>query len=197
MILLIARIISIIASPIVVTAPVSYALVFKTSNSAFYSLIWTIVSMLFAATVGLFVFYGVTHGIFSDYDISVRSERKPIFLFSAIISVLYLVIIFLLHGPTILMATLGALVLGVLIESFVNRKIKASIHLAVFSAFAAVLSILYGGIFWLLILLIPIVAWSRIKLKRHTFPETIIGALLGLSIVIILYYVVNYLIIIK
>ena len=52
-------------------------------------------------------------------------------------------------------------------RSIVNRKIKASVHLAVFSAFAAVLGILYGGIFWGLVLLIPVVAWSRIKLKRH------------------------------
>lgn len=195
--ILFARIISIIASPLVVAVPVSYALVFKTSNNVFYAIVWTVVSLLFAATVGLFVLFGVKKGMFSDFDISIKEERKPIFIFSAIASVLYLFIILLLHGPKILMVTLGALLFGVLIDSFVNRKIKASIHLAVYSAFAAVLSVLYGGIFWVFVLLIPLVAWSRIKLKRHTLTETIVGTILGLIIVIVLYYVVNYLIVTK
>ncbi len=195
--ILLARIISMIASPLIITAPVSYALVFKTSNNAFYAIVWTAASLLFAATIGLFVLYGVKRGMFSDFDISIKEQRKPIFIFAAIVSILYFFIIFFLHGPKILMATLGALLLGVLIDSFVNRKIKASIHLAVYSAFAAVLGILYGGIFWFFVILIPLVAWSRIKLKRHSLTETIVGTILGLVIVIVLYYIVNYLIIIK
>lgn len=195
--ILFARLISIIASPLVITAPVSYALVFKTSNDAYYALVWTIASLLFAGTVGMFVLYGVKRGMFSNFDVSIKEQRKPIFIFAAVVSVLYMILIFLLNGPPILMATLGALLLGVLVDSFVNKKIKASVHLTAFSSFAAVLGILYGGIFWLLLLLIPLVAWSRIKLKRHTLSETIVGTIIGFFIVIVLYYVVNYLVIIK
>ncbi len=189
---LLARLISIIASPLLITAPVSFALVFRTSQDPYYALVWTVVTMLFASFVGLFVLYGVRQGFFSDFDISIKEERRPVFIFAGFVAILYFVAIYLLRGPTILMATIGAFMLGVLINSYVNKKIKASIHLAVFSSLTTVLGILYGGLFWGLVFLIPLVAWSRIKLKRHTFPETLVGTILGTLIVIILYYVVNY-----
>lgn len=195
--IIIARLISIIASPLLITAPVSYALVFRTSNDPYYSLAWTVVTMLFASLVGLFVVYGVRKGFFSDFDISIKEERRPVFIFAGIVAVLYFMAIYLLQGPSILMATIGAFMLGVLINSYVNRKIKASIHLAVFSSLATVLGILYGGLFWGLVFLIPLVAWSRIRLKKHTFPETLVGTMLGTLIVIILYYVVRYFIPVK
>jgi hypothetical protein len=187
-----ARIISLLSNPIIVSVPMSYSLVFKTSGDAFYALQWTIISLLFAGVVGLFVYYGVNTGLFSDFDISKKEERAPIFAFTAVISFVYFVLIFLLSGPKVLLISLGALLIGVLLEAFINRRIKASIHLAVFSSFSFIVGILYGGIFWIILLLSPFVAWSRIRLKRHKLSETVIGAILGIALVIIIYMVVNY-----
>ena len=133
--------------------------------------------------------------MFSDMDVSVRQQRRPVFIFTAIVALLYLAVILFLQGPKILLATLGALLLGVFIDSIVNRKIKASVHLAVFSAFSLILAILFGGIFWVLPFLAPVVAWSRIKLKKHQLVETIIGAIIGGFLVVFLYYLVKYFII--
>jgi len=192
---LFARLISIVASPLVITAPIAFALVYKGTSDTYYALTWTVVSMLFAVTVALFVLYGVRRGFFSDFDISIREQRKPVFVFAGLVAIFYFLAIFFLKGPIILMATLGAFMLGILFNSFINTRIKSSIHLAVFSSFVTVLGFLYGGLFWVLALFIPLVAWSRITLKRHTLQETIAGTLLGLILVIVLYYLVNYFII--
>ena len=54
------------------------------------------------------------------------------------------------------------------------------------------MGILYGGIFWALLLIAPLVAWSRVKLKKHEPLETIVGGLVGIIIVLMLYVVVKY-----
>lgn len=189
---LFARIISLASNPLIISVPMSYSLVFKTSEDFYYAAFWTLISLIFAAIVGVFVFYGVRIGLFSDFDISKKEERAPIFAFTGIISFVYFILIYILSGPRILLVALGALLLGVMLESFINRKIKASIHLAAFSSFSFVVGILYGGIFWIALLLTPLIAWSRIKLKKHVLQETIIGAILGVFLVIVLYFVIKY-----
>ena len=189
---LFARIISFISNPVLLSIPFSYALVFKSREDFLYALAWTFVSILFASLVGVFVVLAVRQGIFSDFDISKRQERTPVFIFTCLLSVLYFLIVFLLNGPRVLLIALGALLLGVIIADIINRKIKASIHLAVFSSFSVIMGILYGGIFWALLLIAPLVAWSRVKLKKHEPLETIVGGLVGIIIVLMLYVVVKY-----
>lgn len=189
---LIAQIISIISNPLILIPPISYALVFKTSEDASYAIKWMLISMLFASLVGLFVFWGVKRGIFSNMDISVRKERTPAFIFAGIVMSVYLLLILITSGPTILLVTLGALLLGVLVVSAINQRTKVSMHLAVFSSFALILGLLFGGIFWVLLLFAPVVAWSRVKLNKHKPFETAAGAAIGAILVIILYFVVEY-----
>lgn len=190
---LIAQFISLISNPVFLSVPLSYALVFNRNQDAYYALWWALASLIFAGVVGGFVYWGVKRGMFSDMDVSVREQRPPLFIFASVVGLVYFVLIFLLDGPRILLVGLGALLLGIFIADLVNKKIKASIHLAVFSAFAIVLGILYGGIFWFLIFLAPVVAWSRIKLKRHVIEEIIVGTILGTILVIMVYLVVQYL----
>ena len=189
---LFARIISFISNPVLLSIPFSYALVFKSREDFLYALAWTFVSVLFASLMGVFVVLAVRQGIFSDFDISKRQERTPVFIFTGLLSVLYFLIVFLLNGPKVLLIALGALLFGVIIADIINRKIKASIHLAVFSSFSVIMGILYGGMFWVLLLIAPLVAWSRVKLKKHEPLETIVGGLVGIIIVLMLYVVVKY-----
>ena len=191
--ILLARIISVATNPLIISIPMSFALVFRTSGDFSYSLSWTLISLIFSSVVGAFVYYGVLTGLFSDFDISRRMERPKIFLFTAIVSFVYLLFIIILNGPKIILLSLGGLLLGIFLDSVINTKIKASVHLAGFSAFSLTIGILYGGYLWLFLLFAPLVAWSRIKLKRHVLAETIIGTLLGISLVMVLYLVIQYL----
>lgn len=194
---LIAQLISIISNPFLISIPLSFALIFKSRGDASYAISWTLVSLLFTALVAGFVYWGVKKGIFSDLDVSIRGERPPLFIFASVVCILYLVLIFMFNGPRVLLIGLGSLLIGIFLANVINSRIKASIHLAVFASFSVILGILYGGIFWILLFLAPIVAWSRIKLKRHTIAETIVGIVLGSLIVMVVYYVVKYFVVIK
>lgn len=189
---LLANLISALSNPLVISIPLSYSLVLKSTGEIIYSLQWTLISLFFASLVGLFVFYGVKKGFFSDLDVSNREERTRLFVFIAIVSVIFFFLVYITNGPGVLLLGVGSLLLGIILADLINYKIKASIHLAVFSSFSVIMGILYGGIFWVLLLIAPLVAWSRIKLKKHEPLETIVGGLVGTIIVLMLYVVVKY-----
>lgn len=77
------------------------------------------------------------------------------------------------------------LILGLL--SFAIRyKWRISLHVSAFTTSAAILTI-FNQNFICLFLLVPVIAWSRIKLKVHTFYQIIAGFAIGLITPIILF----------
>ena len=57
--------------------------------------------------------------------------------------------------------------------------IKVSLHLA-FASFAATTLILLGSpVGWVLLAVIPVLAWSRLHLSRHQPNEVVLGVIVG------------------
>ncbi len=188
--MLFARIISFFSNPIIVLLAAPYVLVDKVSNNDLYALKWTMFSYIFMGLVVLFVLAGVLIGFFSDIYISKKEQRPLLFSFVGLITFFYLISVLLLQGPKVLMVAVLGVFLGLIIIDVLNRWIKASVHLATLSAFVLAGGIVYGQyLFWLLLPLIPIVAWSRVKTKGHTVPEAILGGILGATLTIIVYII--------
>jgi membrane-associated phospholipid phosphatase len=72
-------------------------------------------------------------------------------------------------------------------------KIKASVHVAAISGLLTSLIIIYKGYYILLLLLIFIIGWSRVKIKRHSVPEVVIGGILGSLLSLIMYFITRFL----
>lgn len=182
MMLILARLISLIANPLFVLIPLPFLLIYKTTGNINYALQWTYYSFIFIFLVVAFVLYAVKKGMFTDFDVSKREQRPMLFSVTILIGLCYIIGLYMFHGPLILFITIFGIIAGVFIASIVNTQIKASIHVATISAVTSAVSIIYGGKYWLLLILIPIVGWSRVKIKRHTVLETIIGGILGSSL---------------
>lgn len=184
-----AKLVSFFLSPVFTLFPVLFISVAKFSQDYSHALKWAIFSYAFVIAVALFVILGVMLGVFSNFDVSNRKQRPTLFAFSAFAMFCYLVSLFILNGPRILFIDLFAIVLGLVTIVIVNRWIKASIHLAAFTAAALFVGIVYRGYFFLFLGLIPLLAWSRIKMKEHTLTETIVGSTLGIVITLIVYLI--------
>lgn len=143
------------------------------------SVTWTIYSHLFILMLGLAIVYGVKKKTFNNFDVSNRTQRPLLFLIIGIFALVYLLGLFLFHAPFILVAVIIAIIFGVIVMSIINTKIKASLHVATVSSLLTVLAMIYGGYYFLLLLIIPLVAWSRVIVKRHTILETVIGGAAG------------------
>ncbi|MGE5041900.1 MAG: hypothetical protein ACM3IJ_03270 [Candidatus Levyibacteriota bacterium] len=188
-----ARFISFLFHPFFIAIIATFLIVFKNTSNLVTSLEWSLVAGLFSLIVFIFEYYGVKKGYFSNFDVSRRRQRAPLFTFVIVTMLAFILMLFVLHGPMQLIIGAACLTVSILILSVVNMWVKASVHVAGISAFLLSMGIIYGGYVYLAIFLIPLVAWSRVKIHRHTIPEVITGGCLGIFLTMLSYLVVQYL----
>ncbi|MGH9857104.1 MAG: hypothetical protein ACRD4B_04595 [Acidobacteriota bacterium] len=188
----IAQIISFLFNPVLLFSFVPLFLVYRTTGDITTAMVWTGYTMIFLLIMAFFIIYGVQKQIFTDIDVSNRTQRPLLFIVSFILSFVYLGGLFLLHGPMILSLVIGGIIVGIVLVSIINTRIKASIHVATISALIFALAFVYNGWYLLLLLFIPLVAWARLKVNRHTLQETIVGAALGILLSLGLYFVIKF-----
>ena len=75
----------------------------------------------------------------------------------------------------------------IIIDLHISLMIKASIHVATATSVILLIGMIYKGYSLILLFLIPLLAWSRVKTREHTVLETIIGSLLGVALILIVY----------
>jgi membrane-associated phospholipid phosphatase len=126
------------------------------------------------------VYIGVKKKIFTDMDVSKREQRPLLFFLSIVCSTLYLLTLFALQAPYLLIIVTSGVILGIIVLSIINRHVKASIHVATLMSLVLTIALGYGGYWYLLLLLVPLVGWARLRTKRHTLTETIAGGILGI-----------------
>ncbi|OGH24718.1 MAG: hypothetical protein A3B47_00650 [Candidatus Levybacteria bacterium RIFCSPLOWO2_01_FULL_39_24] len=184
-----AKAISFFLGPVFTLLPIPFILVARFSQDYKYVLKWSIFSYAFILAVVLFVIAGVMLGVFSNFDVSKREQRPLLFSFSAFVIFCYLLSLLVLRGPKILFLAIFAVIFGLVTFIIANKWIKASIHVATATAVLLLIGIIYKGYFFLLLILIPLLAWARVKTKEHSATETIIGSILGIMVTLTVYLI--------
>lgn len=187
-----AQIISILFHPAVLSVLTPIFLILFVPREVPYSAYWIFYPLFFVLLVSLFTLYGIRTKMFSDFDVTRRRERGPFYAFVIGMAILYIVFLLLFNGPVSLIVLGIGVLSGAVIMEFINRKLKASVHVAAVSAFMCTLALLYGGVFLLLPIFIPIVAWSRLHMKRHTLSEALVGGVIGAVVTVVLFLVIEY-----
>jgi membrane-associated phospholipid phosphatase len=126
-----------------------------------------------------YIFYLVATNQVTDFHLRVRKERfKPYIamISCAGIGTLYL---FFAQAPYILIAMSIFSILLVVLMAMITIKWKISGHSATVASITMVIVWMLGASTWYIFLTVPLVAWARIRIKRHTLLQTIGGATLG------------------
>jgi hypothetical protein len=184
-----ARFLSFIFNPVFLIIPIPYLLIVRQTGDPLLAAKWTIITLVFLLATGLSILYGVRKKYFSDLDISKREQRPLFFLLISVFSVMYFCMLMYLNAPLVLFVALGGIFFSTLVFIFINSRIKASIHVASITALIFSFSVLYHGVFLLLLFLIPLIAWSRMQVHRHTANEVIVGAGIGIGIPLVIFIV--------
>lgn len=137
--------------------------------------------------VGVLTYRKVKQGKYSDFDVSNRRQRAGFYPFVIGLMALVTGLFVATNQPRSFTYGLGVALILLIVSYGVNFFIKASMHtsLSFFLAWAGSLISLRLGI--MLGLWSVLVATSRLILKRHTLPEVIVGALIGLAAGVSLY----------
>lgn len=112
-------------------------------------------------------------------DLSMRTNRIYPFIIGIISYLIGTVILLLVHAPLITTILMFCYFSNTLIMFLINLHWKISIHAIGVSGPTTVLIFVFGYFGAILGLILPIVMWNRLYLKKHTVFQVIIGALLG------------------
>jgi membrane-associated phospholipid phosphatase len=141
----------------------------------------------------LYIMYLVRKGIVTDFHLNVRKERtKPFLIMTANTAVVFLVML-LLGAPKLILIVIATAILQLFFMLLITLRWKISGHCTAVAGLVVLALALFGENLLPSTLLIPLVAWSRIRLKRHTPAQTVAGSFMGAVIVSTLLYFTNIL----
>lgn len=158
-----------------------YTLVAFTKSTFQAAVLYISLEALAAALVAGYVLLMRRRRRVSDFWISTRAER----LLPAVVLLLsfagLLVTLFLIGAPQNLFLTTLSMGLAAGTVAAVTFFWKASAHSAVAGHAAAAGVLLLGPAGIIFVLLLPLVAWSRVTLDAHTLAQTVVGTGVGLA----------------
>jgi membrane-associated phospholipid phosphatase len=132
--------------------------------------------------LGLFMYRKVRSGRWGTIDASNPRERPALFRFGLVLIVV--VGAFIAFSPRLRFLSRGIVAILVLlaVAALVNRFVKASLHLA-FAAYGAVILLRFAPAIGIGVLVfLPLLAWARVAMGRHTPAETAVGAAIGAAV---------------
>lgn len=169
-----AKLISRLSHPVLLF-PLSLVLLFASQNT------WSNLLGVFVLSFGLpflFFLYLYASKKISDFDVSNREQRYPLYAASLLGMLASLAYLYFESSTFLFYEFLRLFCLAITLVC-INFKIKVSIHTASAMILAILLIEFYHGSFWIF-LLIPFVAASRLILKRHSWVEVVMGIFIPL-----------------
>ena len=141
--------------------------------------LWAVLYVLIAVlTPFLYLARLVRKGKVTDLDVQLREQRKqPLLVTLACMGVAGLLLA-LGSAPSTLTVLAATSWLQVLTILGITLRWKISVHASAAAGAGTVIWALLGSP-WPLFIGVPLIAWSRVRLRRHTLLQTVAGALLG------------------
>jgi membrane-associated phospholipid phosphatase len=182
----IARWVSHIMSPHVVGIVLISTLAYQFSDNPLSVMLWlAVVLPLLVVPPLIYLLWLVQKGAIEDIYMPRRSARLRLLAMLMVWLVGCLGLIRYWDVPSLVQSFVLATTTLVGILSLVTLFWKISFHGATISAAATVTVMVAGSQAWPVVLLVPLVGWARVRLKRHTPRQVIYGSLLGALIALI------------
>ncbi len=173
----VASLISNVGSPPVVMSVTVMLMAFKIAGSEAW--IWGAVYVALGVLVPfLYVVWSVKRGQITDIHVRLREQRRQPLLITLICAGVGWLVLALGPAPTAMTRVATALSLQVVMIFLVTLRWKISVYTVAAAGGATLIWTLLGSAIPFL-LVVPLIAWSRIRLRHHTILQTLAGALLG------------------
>ena len=185
----IANLVSNILNPFLVSLVIILLLSFESTRSPLDALKWSVIliAISLVPVYSVMVYFSRNDRPESHF-IDVRKQRTRIYLLAGICALVGCIVLVYSGAPLILLATFVAGLSATAIFMGINLWWKISLHAAFIAASVTLLVILYGSIGTVAVMLLPLVAWARVKLGRHSLAQVTIGALLAALIAGVVFY---------
>jgi membrane-associated phospholipid phosphatase len=154
-------------------------------------LCWGLLAAFFAAGLPtLFITRGIARGRWDDRNVGARRPRLIVLAFILASVLAGLIVLATFGAPRELTWYFGCMLGSVAVLAAITTVWKISIHCAVASGSATILSLMFGPPLTLTYLLVALTAWSRMELKDHTTAQVIAGSVLGALAAVVTYAII-------
>jgi len=183
---MLARWLSILLDSSVLAVPIFIGAAWSETNAFLPTLGWATLALLFADGIPLtYIALGRRFGWVSGFDLPRREERAPFIAVNLIGNGLGYLLLRALNAPASLSTLLLVYVaLGVTMMT-ISSFWKISLHAGGVGGFAAFLTWVFGPIWALAFLAVPLIGWARVHRQRHNWAQVAAGGLVGASITLI------------
>ena len=179
-----ARLISNILNPFVVSFIIIVLLAFQDTSSTTEALKWALISLAISVIPVFIIVTFLVHSKKLDgFFANPRQQRNIVYLLASVLGAIDCGLMWYLNAPDLLAVAFTAGLAAIVVFTGINYFWKISLHAAFLAASVTVVTIVYGVIvIWTLVLL-PLVAWARIELKQHSLAQVVTGGLLAAAMV--------------
>jgi hypothetical protein len=177
----VARWVSIAGHPFVMSMVMvlGAALHFGTPREAFRTLL--LVSLIALLPVAVLMVRQVRRGSWTNVDASDRAERPLLFAVGIVALSMLLGAVLVFRPGSFLIRGVAGVLMMLAVCAVATRWVKVSLHMA-FGALATTTLLSLGSpAGWVLLAVMPALAWSRLALERHRPVELAIGLLVGIA----------------
>jgi len=176
-----ARWVSIVAHPFAMIALIVGTATVRAGRGNDLALNVGMVALFAILPIALLTIHQVRRGAWANVDASKPHERSILYTV-AISSTLALVCYLLVTQPQSILLRGSVVTLALLVIcAIITRWIKVSLHMTAAALTATALLLLGSPLSWIVTAILPILAWSRLTLKRHTPAELALGLGLGIA----------------
>ena len=177
----VARHVSNILSPATISVPFVVAVALYHTRNTLAALTYACVTLFFLSFGPMiYIIVGVRKGKFTDIDVSVRSQRLRPFLFALGSTLLGLAVLSLIHAPKNLETLFLITIISGLIMMCITLWWKISLHASSLAGALTMLTALYGNVILPAFMLVVLVCWSRVVLRRHTIAQVVVGSVVSI-----------------
>ncbi len=178
-----ADFVSWVISPVVVAPVAYYAVVMQGYGHDVNSISYLMVLFFSSTLAPIFLITGLKKiGRISDFNITFREQRFLPLLVLVAVNALGYEFMKHLHPPKMLTGILFFNAVNMIFILLITLQWKISIHLFTYSSSVALLYMQFGTVALWLLLLVPLLIWSRILLKAHNFMQTLVGGIVGFGV---------------
>lgn len=171
-----AKTLSDIFNPYYASAPFFIIVVVGSSPDLTAGIAYLFITVLFFSVLPVWdIQRRIRLGLVADAHISRREDRIKPFLFSLSCAVAGLALIYATGAPAQIQAVSWTVVLTGAIITAITAFWKISLHAAAISSIVVALVALFGPYMLLTSVLVPVIAWARLTLKKHSVAQILAG----------------------
>ena len=178
-----ARIISFVFDGSFISIPIFIVICMILVEDKMAALNWAMLCILFGMIIPfIYIFFLYRKNKIYDIHMPDRKNRMKPMIFTIFSNIAGFIVLYLLKAPFFLRTLCILSIIATSILTVITFYWKISLHTSWITSIVITFNVLLGPWMLLLLPLIPIIGWARVRAKKHTTPQVVLGA--GLSSII-------------